>query len=245
MDIVVAIPFLLIVFGLYLIQRAVRESKSPLHALPGILVCVGITALASHYLAVVRESYQGHAEWFIEKRFFLQIFMDKLETAGDLKTAAQYMQSPEVRELTFACIRRIVDSFRLKTILFLSSGGVILLLSAASLWLNKLREKRYYIRLLLCCIAVGTGLFDVGIWYRRYAATTDTRLRYRLFQQTLMMKELAELEVDRSIPEIIHITREEADDQGFYHSYGRHLPERLKTGKTERRRDTEPDRNDE
>jgi len=59
------------------------------------------------------------------------------------------------------------------------------------------------------------------------------------------MKELTELEVDRSIPEIIHITREEADDQGFYHSYGRHLPDRLKTGKTERRRDTEPDRNDE
>ena len=47
-----------------------------------------------------------------------------------------------------------------------------------------------------------------------------------------MMKELTELEVDRSIPEIIRITREEAEDQGFYHSYGRHLPERLKTGKT-------------
>ena len=232
MEVVVAIPFLVIVFGLYLIHRAVRKGKSPLLALLGIFLCVGITAIVSHYFALVRASYQGHAERIIEKRFFFQLFMDKLEASGDLKTAAQYMQSPEVRERTLACIRRIVDSFRLKTILFLASGGVILLLSAASLWIPKLREKRYYFQLLICCIAVGTGLFDVGVWYRRYAATTDEMLNYFLRQQTWVMEELAELEVDRSIPEIIRITREEVEDKSFKHGYGRLFPQRLKTGKT-------------
>ncbi len=232
MDVVVAIPFLVIISGLYLIHRTVRERKSPLLALLGILLCVGITAIASHYFAVVRASYQGHTEWITEKRFFFQLFMDKLETAGDLKAAAQYMQSPEVRERTLVCIRGIVASFRPKTILFLASGGVILLLSAASLWAQKLREKRYYIRLLLCCIAVGTGLFDVGIWYHRYATTTNKMLNYFLEQQTWVMKKLAELEVDRSIPEIIRITREEVEDKSFKQGYGLLFPERLKTGKT-------------
>ena len=168
-------------------------------------------------------------EWAVERAYFLGMFADKLAETNDLKTAAEFMQTGEVKEQTFRLIRQIVLSFRPKALFYLSAGGLILLLSAASLWIKRLVGNRFYPFLLVFFVLTGGILFSIGVYYREYASGTDSRLKTFLrLQQTCVMKELAEMKTDRSIPEIIKLTRKVASKSNDGFDYGNSLPEQLR-----------------
>ena len=220
----VAIPICL----LYLIYQSVDDKKSPFLVLLFISLFVGITALAADVYASVRANYGGQLEWAVERAFFLGMFADKLAETGDLKTAAEFMQTEAVKEQTLHCIRQIVLSFRPRTVFYLSSGGLILLLSVGSLWIKRIAEKKYYPFLLVFFVLAGAIFFSIGDYFHQYASGTERRLKKILrLQQSYAMKELAEIKTDRSIPEIIQITRNVAGkSEGVDH--GNSLPEQLR-----------------
>ena len=224
---ILAIPAVLICL-LYLIFQSVQDKKSPVITLFCIALFVGLTALAVYFYAAVRTSYLGHPEWAVERAYFLGWFADKLAETNDLKTAAEFMQSEAVKEQTLRLIRQIVLSFRPKTIFYLSIGGLILLLSAVSLWIKRIAGNRFYPFLLVFFVLAGGILLDLGIYFGQYASGTDRRLKTFLsLQQTLVMKELAEMKTDLSIPEIIRLTRKTAgESKGYDYGYG--LPKRLR-----------------
>ena len=220
-----AIPAILICL-LYLIYSSIHDKKSPILALLCIVLFVGLTALAAYFYAAVRTSYYGHPEWIKEKQFFLGMFADKLAETNDLKTAAEFMQSEAVKEQTLRLIRQIVLSFRPKAVFYLSAGGLILMLSAVSLWIMRIAGNRFYPFLLVFFVLAGGILFDFGVYYRQYASGTDKMLKKFLrCQQTYLMKELIEIKTDLSIPEIIRLTRKEAGSSGY--GYGGNLTLRL------------------
>lgn len=235
---VITVPAFLICL-LYLVFQSALKGRPPLLTLLAIVFVVGITALGAVLLGAVRSSYGGQAEWLREKQFFFRIFTDKLADSGDLKTAAEYMRTPEVKDRTLSCIRRIVRSFRPKMIFGLSTGGLILLLAAASLWIKRLAVKKYYPYLLLFLVLTGGLLVDTGVYYRQYASGTDRKLKNFLrCQQQYLMEELAGVKTALSIPEIIEITTREAGESGF--SYGQRLPDLLREKKGARQ-SGEPD----
>ena len=223
-----SIPAILICL-LYLVYSSIHDKKSPILALLCIVLFVGLTALAAYFYAAVRASYGGQMEWAVERAYFLGMFADKLAETNDLKTAAEFMQTGEVKEQTFRLIRQIVLSFRPKALFYLSAGGLILLLSAASLWIKRLVGNRFYPFLLVFFVLTGGILFSIGVYYREYASGTDSRLKTFLrLQQTCVMKELAEMKTDRSIPEIIKLTRKVASKSNDGFDYGNSLPEQLR-----------------
>jgi hypothetical protein len=202
--------------------------KKLLAALLASVFFAGVTALAMYFFAAVRTSYCGQNEWQQEREFFLRIFIQKLESSGDLKTAALAMQSEAVKEETLTCIQRIVASFYPKSILFLSAGSVVLLLAVTLLLCRKLAEKRYFPYFWTLLFLLGTLLFDAGIFYLQYASGTERQLKRFLYsQQTFLMKELAETKTDLYIPEIVKITLKEAERKDGY-GYGQRLPELLR-----------------
>ena len=210
-----AIPAALIGL-LYLIYSSIHDKKSPILALLCIALFVGLTALAAYFYAAVRTSYLGHPEWAVERAYFLGRLADKLAETNDLKSAAEFMQTEAVKEQTLHCIRQIVLSFRPKTIFYLSAGGLILLLSVISLRIKRFAGNKFYPFILVFFVLAGGILFDFGVYYRQYATGTDKTLKNFLrVQQTFMMKELAEMKTDLSIPEIIRLTRMEAGKSGY------------------------------
>ena len=220
-----AIPIVMIGL-LYMIYPSIHDKKSPLLAFLCIVFFVGMAAFAANLYAAVRTTYLGHPEWAVERAYFLGMFADKLAETNDLKTAAEFMQSEAVKEQTLHCIRQIVLSFRPKMIFYLSAGGLILLLSAASLWIKRLAGNRFYPFILVFFVLAGGILFDFGVYYRQYASGTDKTLKNFLrCQQTYLMKELIETKTDLSIPEIIRLTRKEAGKSGY--GYGGNLSLRL------------------
>jgi len=233
--------FIVLIFGLLagvlcMFFISVWEKRSPFLSLFWMIAAVGVTAFVIFMAATVRAAYFGQAEWAQEKQFFLQLFIDKLEASGDWRGSAEAMQAPEVKDATQLCIRQIVDSFRPKTILFLSSGGALLLLSAVSLWIGRLRGRRWFPFLLLGCVVIGTAVFALGVWYGGYAARTEYKLKNFLrLQQTFVMTELAKIEPDRSIPEIVRIIRAEAGETKC-HSYGQGLMDALRPEKEKAKR---------
>ena len=210
-----AIPAILICL-LYLIYQSTHDKKSPVLALLCIALFVGLSALAAYFYAAVRASYGGQMEWAVERAYFFGIFADKLAETNDLKSAAEFMQTEAVKEQTLHCIRQIVLSFRPKTIFYLSVGGLILLLSVISLRIKRFAGNKYYPFILVFFVLAGGILFDFGVYYRQYASGTDKTLKNFLrVQQTFIMKELAEMKTDLSIPEIIRLTRMEAGKSGY------------------------------
>lgn len=224
---ILVVPAVLICL-LYLIYQSIQDKKSPVITLLCIALFVGLTAFAASLYAAIRTSYHGQPEWAVEKAFFLGLFADKLTETNDLKTAAEFMQSESVKEQTLRLIRQIVLSFRPKAVFYLPVGGLILLLSAVSLWIKRIAGNRFYPFLLVFFVLAGGILLDFGIYYRQYASGTDRMLNnFLLSQQTHLMKELAEMKTDLSIPEIIRLTRKTAGESKGY-DYGHSLPELLR-----------------
>ena len=223
---ILLVPAVLICL-LYLIYSSIHDKKSPILALLCIALFVGLTALAAYFYAAVRASYYGHPEWAVERAYFFGMFADKLAETNDLKTSAEFMQTKAVKEQTLHCIRQIVLSFRPQMIVYLSAGGLILLLSAISLWIKLLVGNKYYPFILVFFVLAGGILFSIGVFFHQYASGTDRKLKNFLrLQQTYVMKELAEMKTDRSISEIIQHTRKVADKtDGF--DYGNSLLSRL------------------
>ena len=223
---ILLVPFLLIGL-LYLVYSSIHDKKSPILALLGIALFVGLTALAAYFYAAVRASYGGQMEWAVERAYFFGMFADKLAETNDLKTSAEFMQTKAVKEETLHCIRQIVLSFRPQMIVYLSAGGLILLLSAVSLWIKRFAGNKFYPFLLVFFVLAGGILFSIGVFFHQYASGTDRKLKNFLrLQQTYVMKELAEMKTDRNIPEIIQHTRKVADKtDGF--DYGNSLLSRL------------------
>ena len=225
---ILAIPIVMIGL-LYLIYSSIHDKKSPVLTLLCIALFVGLSALAAYFYAAVRASYGGQMEWAVERAYFFGMFADKLAETGDLKTTAKFMQTEAVKEQTLYCIRQIVLSFRPKAIFYLSAGGLILLLSAASLWIKRLVGNKYYPFLLVFFVLAGGILFSIGVNFHQYASGTDRKLKnYLRLQQTYVMKELAEMKTDRSIPEIIKLTRKVASKSNDGFDYGNSLPEQLR-----------------
>ena len=220
-------PVFMIIGSLFVIYNSAEKRRSPFLTLLFIVIFVGIPAFLSFLFANVLANYHGQVEWVQEKQFFFRIFTDKLTETGNLKTAAEFMQSESVKEQTLQCIRQIVLSFRPKTIFYLSAGGMVLLLSAVSLWIKRIAEKKYYPFILVFFVLVGGILFDTGVYYCEYAERSDGVLKIFLrLQQTSVMKDLAEMKTDRSIPEIIGIVRKEAGKSGF--GYGQRILDDLR-----------------
>ena len=225
---ILAIPAVLICL-LYLIYQSVHDKRAPVITLLCIALFVGLTAFAACLYAAVRTTYLGHPEWAVERAYFLGRFADKLAETDDLKTAAEFMQSEAVKEQTLRLIRQIVLSFRPKAVFYLSAGGLILLLSAVSLWIKRIAGNRFYPFLLVFFVLAGGILLDLGIFFGQYASGTDRRLKTFLsLQQTSVMKELAEMKTDRSISEIIKLTRKVASKSNDGFDYGNSLPEQLR-----------------
>ena len=225
---ILVVPAVLICL-LYLIYSSIHDKKSPILALLCIVLFVGLTALAAYFYAAVRASYGGQMEWAVERAYFFGMFADKLAETNDLKTAAEFMQTEAVKEQTLTCIRQIVLSFRPKTIFYLSAGGLILLLSAVSLWIKRIAGNKFYPFLLVFFVLAGGLLFSIGVYFHQYASGTDKKLKnYLRLQQTYVMKELAEMKTDRSISEIIKLTRKVASKSNDGFDYGNSLPEQLR-----------------
>ena len=103
---------------------------------------------------------------------------------------------------------------------FTAAAGAMLL-TAVSLWIKRIAGNRFYPFLLVFFVLAGGILLDFGIYYRQYASGTDRRLKTFLsLQQTLVMKELAEMKTDLSIPEIIRLTRKTGgESKGYDYGY--------------------------
>ena len=214
---------------LYLVFESARKMRSPFLTLAMIVLFVGLTALAAYFYAAVRASYGGQMEWAVERAYFFGMFADKLAETNDLKSAAEFMQTEAVKEQTLYCIRQIVLSFRPKAIFYLSAGGLILLLSVISLRIKRLVGNKYYPFLLVFFVLAGGILFSIGVSFHQYASGTDRELKNFLrLQQTSVMKDLAEMKTDRSIPDIIKLTRKVASKSNDGFDYGNSLPEQLR-----------------
>ena len=223
-----AIPIVMIGL-LYMIYPSIHDKKSPLLAFLCIVLFVGMAAFAANLYAAVRTTYLGHPEWAVERAYFLGMFADKLAETNDLKSAAEFMQTEAVKEQTLHCIRQIVLSFRPKTIFYLSAGGLILLLSVISLRIKRFAGNKYYPFILVFFVLAGGILFSIGVNFHQYASGTDRKLKTFLrLQQTSVMKELAEMKTDRSISEIIKLTRKVASKSNDGFDYGNSLPEQLR-----------------
>ena len=222
---ILMIPAFLILL-LYLVFESARKKRHPLLTLAAIVFFVAVTAGAAGLLAAVRGSYYGQREWAQERAFFFGVFIDELTKTGDLQKAAKYMQTPEVRERTLVRIRQIVDPFRPKEILFSAAGVLVLLLAAASLWIEGITGKVYFPYLLVFVVLIGGAVFDVGMYYRAYASRTDGMLKNFLrCQQELLMEKVAGARTDLSIPEIAAIARKEGEASGY--GYGTRLETEL------------------
>ena len=204
----------LLVF-LYLIFKSVQKKSSPLLTLVGIVFLVGVTAAGVYFLAKVKTEHRGYREWRLEREYFFGLFTEKLAASGNLKTAAQYMQTPEVKEKTLVRIREIVEPFEQQGISLLSAGGMLLFLAAASLWLRNFRERKWYPYVFIVFVWVGGILFDLGLYCQQYASGTEETLKTFLHsQQAFLMRDVAGVETDLSVPEIIKITQREAGKAG-------------------------------
>ena len=204
----------LLVF-LYLIYKSAQKKASPLLTLVGILFLVVGTATGVYFLATVRAERLGHKEWRLEREYFFGLFTDKLAASGNLKTAAQYMQTPEVKEKTLRNIQQIVEPFQTKGIHYLSAGGALLLLSVISLWISGLSGRKWYPYIFIVFVLAGGVLFDLGFYHWQYAAETEDTLKSFLHnRQAFLMRDLAGVETDLSIPEIIKIVKEETGKSG-------------------------------
>jgi|GEM_PF-1607236 len=204
----------LLVF-LYLIYKSAQKKASPLLTLVGIVFLVGATAAGVYFLAKVRAERLGQKEWRLEREYFFGLFTDKLAASGKLKKAAEHMQTREVRDKTLQCIREIVDPFQSNGIYFLSAGGLLLVLAAASLWVRKISAAKCYPYIFILFVLAGGVLFDVGFYYWRYASETEDTLEGFLHsQQAFLMRDLAGVETDLSVPEIVKIVKEEAGKSG-------------------------------
>ncbi len=204
----------LLVF-LYLIFKSVQKKSSPLLTLVGIVFLVGVTAAGVYFLAKVKTDHRGYREWRLEREYFFGLFTEKLAASGNLKTAAQYMQTPEVKEKTLVRIREIVEPFEQQGISLLSAGGVLLFLAAASLWLRNFRERKWYPYVFIVFVWVGGIFFDLGLYCQQYASGTEETLKTFLHsQQAFLMRDVAGVETDLSVPEIIKITQREAGKAG-------------------------------
>ena len=225
------VPAALILF-LYMIFQSAQNRKSPFLTLLWISFFVGVTVLCTFFYAAVRASYGGQKEWQQEREFFLRIFVQKLESSGDLNTAAKYMQSEEVKTQTLVGIQKIVRGFRSRAIYGLVIGAVILLASAVSCGIKPINQKKYFPYLLLVFLLLGTVCFNIGFFYQMYAQKTGHYLKYFLrLQQEDVMKELSEIKTELTVPEIVKITLKEAERvKGF--GYGQILTEQLRSPKT-------------
>ena len=204
----------LLVF-LYLIYKSAQKKTSPLLTLVGILFLVGTTAAGVYFLATVRAERLGHGEWRLEREYFFGLFTDKLAASGNLKTAAKYMQTREVKEKTLRNIQQIAEPFRTQGIHYLSAGGLLLLLAVVSLWIRSLRGKKWYPYIFIIFVFAGGVLFDIGFYHWQYAEETEDTLKSFLHsQQAFLMRDMADIETDFSIPEIIKITKAEAGKSG-------------------------------
>ncbi|MBR4897004.1 MAG: hypothetical protein IKZ41_11275 [Clostridia bacterium] len=200
---------------LYLIFKSVQKKGSPLLTLVGIVFLVGVTAAGGYFLAKVKTEHRGYREWRLEREYFFGLFTKKLAVSGNLKTAAQYMQTREVKEKTLSRIREIVEPFELQGISLLSAGGLLLFLAAVSLWFRSLRGRKYYPYVFIVFVWVGGILFDVGLYCQQYASGTEETLKSFLHsQQAFLMRDVADIETDLSVPEIIKVTQHEAGKAG-------------------------------
>ena len=224
------IPGCMILF-LYMLVQSAQKRKSPFLSLLWVILFLVITAFCVYFYAAVRAGYCAQNEWQQERQFFLNLFIQKLEASGDLKTAAMDMQSEEVTAQTTACIQNIIHAFHPRIVWGLLTGGVFLLLAAVSLWIKPLSAKKYYPLFLLLSVLIGTSCLNTGLYFQQYARKTDRYLKHFLhLQQSRLMKELSEIKTDLSIPEIIKITAAEAGRiNGF--GYGQILPEQIRSGK--------------
>jgi len=203
---------------LYLVFESARKKRSPFLTLAAIVFFVAVTAWGASLYAEVRAHYFGQREWAQERAFFFGVFADELTKTGDLQKAALYMQSQEVKKRGLVRIRQIVDSFRPKTLCCLAAGGLILLLAAGWLWIKSLSGKVYFPYLLVFVVLIGGAVFDVGMHCRRYGFRTEALLQNFLRCQQEMMKKVAGMKTDLSIPEIVAVARQEAARTGY--SYG-------------------------
>ena len=228
---ILLVPAALILF-LYMTFQSARNRKSTFLTLLWISLFVGVTVLCTVFYAEVKASYGGQKEWQQEREFFLRIFVQKLESSGDLKTAAKYMQSEDVKKQTLVCIQKIVRGFRPQRIYGLVIGAVILLGAAASCGIKQINQKKYFPYLLVFFLLLGTVCFNTGVFYQVYAPKTEHYLKNFLrLQQEYVMKELSEIKTELTIPEIVKITLKEAGRvEGF--GYGQTLPEQLRSSKT-------------
>ena len=213
---------------LYLVFESARKKRSPFLTLAAIVFFVAVTAWGASLYAEVRAHYFGQREWAQERAFFFGVFADELTKTNDLQRAAKYMQSQEVKERGLVRIRQIVDSFRPKTLCCLAAGGLILLLTGGALWIKSLSGKVYFPYLLAFVVLVGGAVLDVGMHCRRYGFRTEALLQNFLrCQQEILMKEVAEMKTDLSIPEIVAVARQEAEARGYGYG-GTRLEEALK-----------------
>lgn len=209
---ILLIPILLI-YPLCWISASALKKRSPSLAAAAIVLFVGVTAGVPVFHATVRTSYLGNREWTQERAFFFGLFADELTKTGDLQKAAKHMQSQEVKERTLVCIRQIVEPFRALGIYCLSAGG--LLLTAASLLIKGLRGKKWSPYIFIVFVFAGGILFDIGLYCRQCASGTEETLETFLHtQQAFLMRDLAGVETDLSVPEIIRITQHEAGKAG-------------------------------
>ena len=211
----VVIPAAFLVGLLYLVFESARKKRHPLLTLAAIAFFVAVTAWGASLYAEVQAHYFGQQEWAQERAFFFEVFADELTKTNDLQRAAKYMQTPEVKERTLVCIQQIVDSFRPRTVYYFSVGGLILLLAAVSLWIKSLNGKKCFPYLLVFVVLVGGTVFDVGMYYRGYASQTERLLKNYLNSQQEMMKKVAVMKTDLTIPEIAAVARQEADPSGY------------------------------
>ena len=137
------------------------------------------------------------------------------------------MQSEEIKKETLSYIKQIVCSFHPKIFIYLTTGGVVLLIVFASLWNREFEEKKYYPYVLTAAVFLGTALTVLGVYYLQYAYGTNRVLKNILRnQQEFLMKDLAEIKTELKISEIIKITTNEADRIGF--GYGQKILDQLR-----------------
>ena len=217
MEFFLAVPVFLI-YLLYLIFESARKKRSPFLTLAAIVFFVAVTAWGASLYAEVRAHYYGQRELAQERAFFFGVFIDELTKTGDLQKAAKHMQTSEVKERGLVCIRQIVDPFRPKTVYYPSIGGLVLLLTAVLLWIRGRSGKKFFPFLLVFFVLVGTAVFDVGMYCRRYGFRTEALLKIHLRCQQEMMKKVAEMKTDLTLPEIVALARKEVGPSG--HNWG-------------------------
>ena len=217
---------------LLLYMLFISAQRYPFGTLLVITLFIGMTIICAYFGAAVQSTYGGQKEWQQEREFFLRIFIQKLESSGDLKTAAAAMQADDVKKQTLECIRKIVNKFHPRILWNVSIGVVFLLGAASSLGFKTITQKKYYPYLLLLFVLLGAAFLNTGIYYHQYASGTDRQLkRFLYLQQEYVMKDLSEIKTGLSVPEIVKITLKEAERING-HGYGQRLPELLRSPQT-------------